>query len=137
METRAFFSTDLNQSGVSIANDFVKRWNLEVTFEESRAHLGVETQCQWSDLAIERTTPALLGLYSLVCLFAHSLYPAGQLPLYQSAWYVKKEATFFDTLAVVRQALWGNFTFETYPSRPDVCLVPRSIMDRLAFAACY
>jgi hypothetical protein len=137
LATRAFFSTDTDQSAVSIANDFVKRWNIEVTFEESRAHLGMETQRQWNDLAIERTTPALLGLYSLVCLFTKALYPAGKLPLYQTAWYSKEEVSFSDALAVVRQALWGNFNFETCPSKPDVCLVPRSMLDRLAFAACY
>jgi hypothetical protein len=137
LTTRAFFSTDVEQSAVSIAEDFIKRWNIEVTFEESRAHLGIETQCQWNDLAIERTTPVLLGMYSLVCLLTNALFPTGELPLYQSAWYKKKEATFSDTLALVRRALWGNFSFRTSPADPDVCLVPRSIVDRLAFAACY
>lgn len=137
LETRAFFSTELAQGAASIANDFVKRWNIEVTFEESRAHLGIETQRQWNDLAIERSTPALLGLYSLVCLFAMALYPAGQLPLYQSAWYAKKEATFSDALGAGRKALWGHLSFERCPSKPDVCLVPRSMLDRLAYAACY
>jgi hypothetical protein len=47
------------------------RWQLEVTFQEVRRHLGFETQRQWSDLAIRRTTPALLGLFSLITLFAH------------------------------------------------------------------
>ena len=47
----------------------MKRWSLEVTFEEGRAHLGIETQRQWSDRAIERSTPLLFGLYSLVTLF--------------------------------------------------------------------
>ena len=47
---------------------YVHHWQSEVTFQEARAHLGVETQQQWSDLAIERTTPVLLGLYSLLCL---------------------------------------------------------------------
>jgi hypothetical protein len=137
LETKAFFSTDLCQRAASIASDFVKRWNIEVTFEESRAQLGVESQCQWNDLAIERSTPALLGLYSLVCLFANALYPAGKLPLYETAWYSKKEATFSDALGAVRRALWGNFSFETSPSQPDVCLVPRQVLDKLAFAACY
>src|SRR6266581_3238478 len=68
-EPRAYFSTDQAQSGLAIIIDFMKRWCAEVTFEESRAHLGVETQRQWSDKAIERTTPCLFGLYSLVALF--------------------------------------------------------------------
>src|SRR5215469_1534056 len=63
--SRAFFSLDLDQPPKQIVADFMKRWSLEVTYEESRAHLGIETQRQWSDLAIERTTPLLFGLYSL------------------------------------------------------------------------
>jgi hypothetical protein len=74
----------------------MKRWSLETTFEEGRAHLGLETQRQWSDLAIERTTPLLFGLYSLVTLFGQALYPDGQLPLMQAAWYHKQAATFGD-----------------------------------------
>lgn len=136
-ETKAYFSTDQEQSPAQIVSDFVKRWNIEVTFEESRSHLGIETQRQWSDSAIERTTPVLLGLFSLVCLFGKALQPDGKLPIYQTAWYSKSEATFSDVLAEVRRCLWGYFNFETSSSNPDVVLVPRSVLDRLAFAACY
>ena len=73
---------------------------MEVTFEEARAHLGVETQRQWSNLASLRTTPALLGLFSLVTLMAHALQ--ADLPLPQTAWYVKPLPTFVDALARVR-----------------------------------
>jgi hypothetical protein len=137
LATRAFLSTDLTQEATSIACDFVKRWNIEVTFEESRAHLGIETQCQWNDLAIERTTPALFGLYSLVCLFANALQADARFILFETAWYTKAEATFSDILAGVRRALWGYSNFETCPSQPECYLIPRSVLDRLSFAACY
>jgi hypothetical protein len=137
LPTRAYFSTDLEQSAPTIVADVVKRWSIEVTFEESRAHLGVETQRQWNDLAIERTTPALFGLFSLVVLLGQALYPHGQLPLPQSAWYHKTEATFSDVLALVRQALWGNFNYQTSTVDPDMLLIPRSDLQRLAFAVCY
>ncbi len=104
---------------------------------ESHAHLGIETQRQWSDLAIERTTPLLFGLYSLVTLFGQALHPDGQFPLKQAAWYHKQAATFSDVLAVVRRQLWGNFTFPTSPTDPDVVLVPSSTLARLAHAVCY
>src|SRR5881396_375304 len=107
-EPKAYFSTDQAQSAVEIVEDFVKRWSLEVTYEESRAHLGVGTQRQWSDLAIERSTPCLLGLYSLVVLLAHALHPDGQVPVQQAAWYPKTQATFSDVLASVRRHLWGG-----------------------------
>ncbi len=92
-EARAYFSTDQSQSGLSIVTDFMKRWSAEVTFEESRAHLGIETQRQWSDLAIERTTPCLFGLYSLIALLSHHLYPDGNVPFQQTTWYRKQQAT--------------------------------------------
>src|ERR1700726_1126849 len=81
----------------------------EVTFEESRAHLGIETQRQWSDLAVERSTPCLFGLYSVVALLGHALYPTGDIPFQPTAWYRKQQATFGDVLATVRRQLWGNF----------------------------
>lgn len=137
LPTRAYFSTDLEQSAPTIVTDVVKRWSIEVTFEESRAHLGVETQRQWNDLAIERTTPALFGLFSLVVLLGQALYPHGQLPLPQSAWYHKTEASFSDVLALVRRALWGNFNYQTSAANPDMVLIPRSDLDRLAYAVCY
>jgi hypothetical protein len=85
----------------------MKRWSLEGTFEEGRAHLGIETQRQWSDRAIERSTPLLFGLYSLVTLFGQAVAPDGCIPLAQAAWDRKQAATFRDVLALVRRRLWG------------------------------
>jgi hypothetical protein len=85
------------------------RWQLEVTFQEVRRHLGFETQRQWSELAIRRTTPPLLGLFSLVTLFAHGRMtqePAG--PFRRAAWYHKTCPTFADALAFVRKELWAQ-----------------------------
>jgi hypothetical protein len=137
LPTRAYFSTDLAQSAPTIVADVVKRWAIEVTFEESRAHLGLETQRQWNDQAIERTTPALLGLFSLVILLGQALYPEGHLPLPQSAWYHKTEASFGDVLALVRRALWADFNYQTSAVDPDMVLIPRADLERLAHAVCY
>src|SRR5215210_1988838 len=68
---QALLCTNLDADPEEIVCWFVMRWQLEVTFQEMRRHLGFETQRQWSDMAIRRTTPALLGLFSLVTLFAH------------------------------------------------------------------
>jgi hypothetical protein len=129
LATKGYCSTEVDQAAASIGSDFVKRWNIEVTFVESRAHLGIETQGQWSDLATCRTTPVWLGLYSLTCLFTNALHCDGQISLYRSAWYSKPEATFSDVLAAVRKALSGYFSFETSPTKPDVCLVPLECYD--------
>jgi len=133
---KAIFSTDPTQTAEQIVTDFMKRWSLEVTFEEGRAHLGIETQRQWSDLAIERSTPLLFGLYSLVTLFGRALHPDGQIPVAQAAWYHKHTATFRDVLALVRRHLWGQETFPTSPTDPDAVLVPRSTLERLSWAVC-
>lgn len=121
---KALFSTDQTQTAEQIVRTFMKRWSLETTFEECRAHLGLETQRQWSDLAIDRTTPMLFGLYSLVVLFGLALYPEGCLPVAQAAWYHKHTATFHDILSEVRRHFWGDFSFSTAPTDPAVVLVP-------------
>ena len=136
-EPKVYFSTDQAQSAAAIVEDFVKRWSIEVTYEESRAHLGVETQRQWSDLAIERSTPCLLGLYSLVILLGQALHPDGKIPIQQTAWYPKTQATFSDVLATVRRHLWSGLTFQTSAADPDLCLLSRTDLTRLVQAACY
>lgn len=99
-------STDVTLSAERIIELYIQRWNLEVTFEEVREHLGVETQRQWSDKAIARTTPILMGLYTIVCLIANRIHEDEQIDVEQTAWYVKTEATFSDLLKSVRKALW-------------------------------
>ena len=116
LEPQALLSTDRAVLPHQIVEWFVLRWQLEVTFEEARAHLGIETQRQWSDLAILRTTPALLGLFSLVTLFAHQVLQGQALPVRQAAWYTKPLPTFVDTLALVRQQLWPVHVFLSVPA---------------------
>jgi hypothetical protein len=139
--TRAFFTTDPYQAAPTIISDFVKRWPLEVTFEEGRAHLGIETQRQWSDLTIERSGcplgPALFGLFSLIVLMIHALYPHGQLPLTPSAWYPKTHATFHDLLALVRRRIWLQFLFQTDAFSPDLRLITSGQVEHLLSAVCY
>src|SRR4051794_41447626 len=84
---------------------------MEVTFQEGRRHLGLETQRQWSELAIRRTTPALLGLFSIVTLYAHQRMVQGSGALRQAAWYRKAHPTFSDALALVRRGVWGGGGF--------------------------
>jgi hypothetical protein len=54
-----------NAVPITVIETFILRWQLEVTFEEVRRHLGMETQRQWSDNAIDRTTSCILALYSI------------------------------------------------------------------------
>lgn len=103
---------------------FVRRWSIETTFALVRAHLGVETQRQWSELAISRTTPVLMSLFSLVTLVANSLQKQGQLVCQVSGWYVKKQLTFSDALAGVRRYLWQEMNFRI--SEEDIVYVKMS-----------
>jgi hypothetical protein len=91
---QALLCTDLGVEPEQVVQWFVLRWQLETTWEEARAHLGIETQRQWSDLAIARTTPCLLALFSLVTLLATDLHQRGKLQLQCSAWYSKTQLTF-------------------------------------------
>jgi hypothetical protein len=134
---QALLCTDLQAKPLQIVEWFIMRWQLEVTFEEVRAHLGVETQRQWSDWAIARTTPALLGLFSLVTLLAHRSTRHGKLPVRQAAWYSKRLPTFSDALALVRHQLWHNTTFQLSRPGTDMVKVPRFLLNRYADALCY
>jgi len=134
---QALLCTDQQAKPVQILQWFVMRWQLEVTLHEVRAHLGVETQRQWSDLAIARTTPALLGLFSVVTLLADRSVTQGKLPIRQTAWYSKAWPTFSDALAVVRHQLWQSMAFHTSPPDTDVAKVPRMLLNRLTEALCY
>jgi hypothetical protein len=134
---QAFSCTDPTVSPQQILRWVILRWNIEVTFQEARAHLGVETQRQWSDQAIARTTPALLGLFSLVTLMAHQLTQGQPLPIRRAAWYQKEEATFADALAFVRQQVWRHLYFARSCSEPDMALKPRFHSSHLWEALCY
>ncbi len=114
---------------------FVRRWSVEVTFAEVRRHLGVETQRQWSDRAIARTTPALLGLFSLVTVWADEVLRNGWKPR-RAAWYAKSHPTFSDALAIVRAKLWSA-RFETSWHDRDQVKIPRALLNRLTDAACF
>jgi hypothetical protein len=133
---QALLCTDRAVAPEQILAWFVQRWQLEVTFEEVRRHLGVETQRQWSDRAIGRTTPALLGLFALVTLLAHpNMTTAGCVR--QASWYRKPLPTFSDALALVRQQLWQHTLSCTSVDIADRAEVPRAVIERLTAALCY
>jgi hypothetical protein len=133
----AFFATDQTAAPLQILAWFILRWNLEVTFEEARAHLGVETQRQWSDLAIARTTPALLGLFSLVTLLAQRLTAHNTFPVRSAAWYVKTEPTFSDAIALVRRHLWTSMKFANSPPDTGLVEIPTTVLQGLVDSLCF
>lgn len=129
----ALMSTDRGLAPGRIVELYVQRWPAEVTFEETNKHLGLSGQRQWSDKAIERTTPVRLALFSLVALIAERLHRAGR-PIHarRAAWYPKSVPTFSDALAAVRGLLWeqGNFCGSLSGSDPQE--IPSELFAHMA-----
>ena len=135
---QALLGTGLAAAPAQILEWFVLRWQLEVTFHETRAHLGVETQRQWSDRAIARTTPILMGLFSWVTLAAHLLQQQHPIIHRTAAWYAKPAPTFADAIALMRRHLWvasGGFSLSARDS--DSEKAPASLYDRLIDTLAY
>ena len=137
----ALLCTDIEADPLQIVQWYMLRWQVEVTFEELRAHLGVETQRQWSERAIARTTPALFGLFSVVTLAADVLIEQqGGIVPRATAWYAKTHPTFADAIALVRRHIWAQQeTFSPSKSGPELVKLPRGtyrrMLDTLAYAA--
>lgn len=120
-EAEVLFSTCIEHNAIQIIEWFVLRWNIEVTFEETRAHLGIETQRQWSDLAIARSTPLLMSLYSVITLIGIKLHDSKLLVQAEiTSWYNKNtELCFSDVLIAVRNILWRERHFSKLANSDD------------------
>src|SRR5215204_4168293 len=137
-ETQALLCTDVDAAPERIISWFVKRWQMEATFQEARQRLGFETQRHWSKRAIQRTAPALLGLFSVVTLLAHRYMAKGEGSVRRTAWYDKSRPTFSDALALVRRKLWAQeATFCGSVREEETVKVPREFIERLADTVCY
>ena len=133
----ALVSTNLEQTCAQMLAWFVRRWTMEVTCEEARAHLGMETQRQWHDRAIARTTPALLSLDSLRTLNAQLLIEKGMTCVRSPAWYRKTRPTFADAIALVRRQLWEHLHCSMSQQETDMIKIPRALLERFTEALCY
>lgn len=134
---QALLSTNLHHTAEQILTYFIRRWRMEVSFEETRTHLGIETQRQWNDQAIARTTPVLMGLFSLITLAANLLIRKADRPVRKAAWYTKTKPTFADAIALVRSCLWSHCHFSTSYNLTEVLKIPRSLFERLTDTLCY
>ncbi len=138
-DTQALLCTDPDAKPERIISWFVRRWQMEVTFQEVRQRLGFETQRHWSEKAVGRTTPVVLSLFSVVTLLAHrSMAKSTPAAVRGAAWYDKRHPTFTDALALVRKELWAReATFSGSAAETDTVKVPREFMERLTDAVCY
>ena len=136
-KTRALLCTDQSATPDQILTWFIRRWQVDLTFQEVRTHAGVETQRQWSQKTIARTTPILMGLFSWVTLLAHQSQRTGHLPIRQAAWYVKSQPTFADAIALVRNQIWAQWGFCRSTSDGDMQKSRPDLLNRLFAAVCY
>ena len=134
---QALLSTNLAHTPEQMLTWFVRRWTMEVTFEEARAHLGMETQRHWNDRAIARTTPALLSLYAIITLTTHLLIEKGVTCVRSTAWYRKTHLTFSDASALVRRQLWEHIHFSMSLQETDTIKMPRALFERFIDAVSY
>lgn len=136
-QTQALLCTKQESEPRQIVQWFIKRWQVEVTFEESRRHLGIETNRQWSDKAIGRTTPCLFGLFSLIAMMAENLSETGKLKIRNAVWYEKEVATFSDAIGCVRQQIWECQSFQTSKNEWEMIKIPRSFLETLTDTICF
>ncbi len=137
---QALLCTDLNVEPGQIMSWFVRRWQMEPAFQEVRQRLGFESQRHWSEIAVQRTAPAMLALFSVVTLLAHQYMTKSSAPdaARQTAWYDKRYPTFSDALALVRKELWAQeMSFCGSAQETETVKVPRQFVERLTDAVCY
>ncbi len=136
-ETQALLCTKREATPRRIVEWFIKRWQVEVTFEETRRHLGIETNRQWSAKAIGRTTPCLFGLFSLIAMVAQELEQDAKLKMREAVWYQKELATFSDAIGCVRQQIWEWQSFQTSGAEVEMIKIPRSYLQCLTDTLCF
>jgi hypothetical protein len=136
-DPQALLCTDPAREPLQILTWYVRRWQVEVTFREVRDHLGVETQRQWSDRAIARTTPCLLALFSIVALLASRLSPRARRAVSTAAWYRKPHPTFADTLAAVRRQFWREQGLLTSHHTAEEQKCQPALHEAIVHAICY
>ncbi len=134
---QAFLCTDPDVDPTTMLAWFISRWQVEVTFQETRKHLGVETQRQWSDAAILRTTPALLALFSLICLWADDIHRQRHITPRAAAWYPKTTPTFSDAIAAVRSEIWQHQHSFLSRQTTETVKIPHNLWSRITNALAY
>src|SRR5262249_8103878 len=124
-----FFTTDPNRKPADIVGGYTGRWNLETTFQELRAHLGLETTRGWCPKTVLRAAPCLFGLYTVVALWYQALPPAERTG--GVAWPGKAVVTFSDALSAVRRRLWSDWVFPQAGSGAAVQNIPEPLREIL------
>lgn len=97
------YTTDSNLKPHEIVEMYVTRWSLEITFEETRRHLGLETLRNRTLTAVQRSVPMLLALYSFIMVWFAVNKKEMTTRIGAAPWYKKKALTFSDILDAARE----------------------------------
>lgn len=122
-----FFTTDGSLHGEAIIGYYTGRWNIETTFEEVRAHLGLESTRGWCPKTVLRATPCLFGLYSVVALLYQALPMAKRVEAVH--WPGKQDTTFSDALLSVRRWLWAEWVFPQAEQGTAIAKLPAALRN--------
>ena len=123
-----FFSTDVNMTAQAMIETYVRRWNLETTFQEMRSYVGLETTRGWKKATVMRVEPCLFGLYSvIVCLY--SQLPTKYTKSKGVDWEGKEGLTFSDAITAVRKWLWTEWVFRAAGHHEAFENLPKGFQD--------
>ena len=128
-----FYSTDVSLTAQQVVEEYTGRWNIETTFPESRAYLGLETTRGWSRPTVLRAEPCLLGLYSVVALLYERL-PSVVHEDWQVLWLGKEQMAFSDAITAVRRWLWTDWVFTTGGHEQAFAKLPEELREVLLYA---
>lgn len=128
-----FFSTDIEMTSKAIIETYTGRWNIETTFQEARAHLGLESTRGWTRNTVLRAAPCLLGLYSVIALLYASL-PTQKTESASVNWHGKNTITFSDAITAVRRWLWTDWVFETSGDAGALRTIGRQVREVILYA---
>jgi DDE superfamily endonuclease/Archaeal putative transposase ISC1217 len=127
-----FFCTDPALTAEAIISHYTARWNIETTFQELRAHLGLETTRGWCANTVLRAAPCLFGLYTVVALLYQAL-PESQ-RLGSVCWPGKQAITFSDALSAVRRWLWSAMVFPQAGDAAAIEKLPEPLREIILLA---
>jgi hypothetical protein len=128
-----FYSTDLTLTPAEVIEHYAQRWNIETTFAEMRAYLGLETTRGRCERTVLRAEPCLFGLYSVVALLYEQL-PAEAQEGPGVDWDGKATVTFSDAITAVRRWLWTNWAFATAGHESSFAKLPEPLRRTLLYA---
>jgi hypothetical protein len=128
-----FYGTDVCLSARQIIEEYTGRWNIETTFQECRAYLGLETTRGWSRRTVLRAEPCLFGLYTVVALQYEQLPPIVHED-WQVLWLGKDKMAFSDAITAVRRWLWADWVFATGGHDRAFAKLPQQLQEVLLYA---